>query len=483
VLLLLPFNLLFGQINFFKQYANNGYDYGQGIVQLEDSSYVICGSSSSFTNGPSQAFLLKVDSVGNYKWSNHYGGFESESARRVLYQENFGFFITGFTNSMGEGAYDYYMAKIDLNGQLEWEKTYGDFGWERVNDAALTRDTGAIMVGETDSNPTNNKDIYIVRTDINGDTLWTKTMGGSGDDWATCVERYQDSLFVIGGNIYNEDSLKSKAFILYMKDDGTIMDLDTMGNNGHYVLNDVTISHDTVQGVGTQYINESDGRNVVFYSKRLLSTNFASVGISIVPTSDGDRYGDLITNYRNESRRYCVFGRANDIYSFPYGTDIHVVRYNWALGFEGTISQIGADYPDIPGQMIPTSDGGMALVGYREGVGLGGATIFLMKYGPNETYPVIDDAIFIDNLVGIEEIAVIDQFKIYPNPTSTSITIEVKNFDLVQVNICNTFGQKIITEEFITSKSIDVRALAAGVYMVQTMRNGKIMGIHRLVVQ
>ena len=53
--------LVSGQIDFYKIYTNNGYDFGQGIVQLEDSSYVVTGSSSSFQNGASQAFLLKVD--------------------------------------------------------------------------------------------------------------------------------------------------------------------------------------------------------------------------------------------------------------------------------------------------------------------------------------------------------------------------------------------------------------------------------------
>ena len=82
--------LVSGQIDFYKIYTNNGYDFGQGIVQLEDSSYLITGSSSSFQNGASQAFLLKVDSLGNYNWSKNFGGSESEGGRRVLYKKNVG---------------------------------------------------------------------------------------------------------------------------------------------------------------------------------------------------------------------------------------------------------------------------------------------------------------------------------------------------------------------------------------------------------
>ena len=61
------------QISFFKTYGENGFDFGHGIIQLADSSYVITGSSSSFQDAPSRAFMLKVDSMGQYIWSRSFG--------------------------------------------------------------------------------------------------------------------------------------------------------------------------------------------------------------------------------------------------------------------------------------------------------------------------------------------------------------------------------------------------------------------------
>ena len=113
-------NFIFGQTNFYKIYTNNGYDIGQGVVQLEDSSYVITGSSSSFKEGASQAFLLKVDSLGKYIWSKDFGGDESEGGRRVLYKKNVGYFIAGYTNSIGKGGYDNYLAKTNEKGDFSW---------------------------------------------------------------------------------------------------------------------------------------------------------------------------------------------------------------------------------------------------------------------------------------------------------------------------------------------------------------------------
>ena len=126
-----------GQISFYKVYSDDGYDKGYGIVQLQDSSYMLTGSSSSFDNN-AQVYLLHIDSLGNYIWSNSYGGAESDVAKRILYQPGFGYFIAGTTNSFGNGAYDALLMKIDENGLLEWEKSYGQAGWDQINDAVLT---------------------------------------------------------------------------------------------------------------------------------------------------------------------------------------------------------------------------------------------------------------------------------------------------------------------------------------------------------
>ena len=471
----------FGQLNYLKYYSNSGYDVGEGVVQLEDSSYVICGASSSFTNGPSQAFLLKVDSLGNKIWSNHYGGFESESARRVLYKKNFGFFITGFTNSFGNGGYDAYLAKVDESGILEWQKSYGGEGWDRIHDAAMTSDTGAILVGEMTS-VVGETDWYVIRTNSSGDTLWTKTFGGQSNDVATCIERYQDSLFVIGGNIIQQDSIYSKSMILILDENGVVYDYDTINIAGLGELNDIIISNDTIQGIGVYKDHDTSQYNVRTYTWNINLTDLTQISISQV-TSYGDFEGDLITNLSSTGNRYIVSRVSNNNWVVGPGPDLVISKLSAGLGWLGNQSGLAEANPDVGGQMIPTIDGGAALVGFRGGVGARGGTVFLLKVGVNDAFPTISPLIYVNELVEVVEITSLFEANLYPNPTDNSLTIELKEAVDYDFQIVNTLGQTVYSDKIFGTKSIDVSNLQSGIYTLIFNSAGEAAGSYRLVIQ
>ena len=76
--ILLIVNGVSAQIQFYRAYSGNGYDRAYGVAQLLDSGYLVTGSSSSFEEAPSQAFLLRLDKYGDFVWSRAYGGPEFE---------------------------------------------------------------------------------------------------------------------------------------------------------------------------------------------------------------------------------------------------------------------------------------------------------------------------------------------------------------------------------------------------------------------
>ena len=476
VVVLLPLSL-YGQINFYRHYSGSGADFGEGVVQLEDSSYVICGSSSSFSNN-SQAFLMKVDSLGNYIWSRHYGGFEHESARRVLYKQNFGFFITGHTSSMGAGAYDYYLAKVDESGGLEWEKSFGGIGWDRVRDAVLTRDTGVVMVGERTY--AEHTDWYIIRTDSNGDTLWTKTFGREGDDVANTIRSYHDSLFVVGGTVFNQDSLLTKSMLVFMHEDGTVLDSLEMGDDGAYELNDLSIWNDSIQAVGNYKPSDTSGFKITFFTAEINGQSIQLLS-NFFYDQVGDNYGQLITSYNNGAGRYTGLARANQATVIGPGQDQYITIHGPTLSYLGSACWMTGAYPDVGGQFIETSDGGAAMVGWRGNIGPGEGTVFLLKIGLGEVYPTVSNTVIITDIVSVVEFEELEGVKMYPNPANDVLNLSLDQMGDYSISIRNMLGQEVMNEHVNSSTQLDVSQIESGNYIV-TITSGNAQSRRKIII-
>ncbi len=480
ITLLTTFAVVHGwsQNAFYHQFTNEGYDFGQGAVQLPDSSFIITGSSSSFSTGNSEAFLLKIDKNGNKLWSKNYGGPESDWGVRVLHAPNDGLYAYGYSNSFQAEGYDIYAFKTDLNGVLQWERTYPKPGWDRIYDAKITPDNGAIVVGSCDQDGTSGEDFFLMRTDANGDTLWTKTIGGNGKDIATCVEVYHDSLYIIGGKRFIDDSLKTKISLMMLDDTGTILWEDTIGSNGNYTLNDIVIVGDTLQGVGGHWLDENDESDRLGFNVDL--TTFQTFGMNN-SFNAGNFESYMITNYGDNTSRYIAYGIIAS-YTNPFGEDLHFGRFTWYTSWQGQVVQIINDYPDIGGEFIPTLDGGALAVGYTSGGNNGGSNVFVLKIGPNETYPIIDNMNTF-GLVGTEELSLHENFGLYPNPAQETITIAPGETDRpFSAAITDLTGRAFLEIELTGKTELDVTHLPPGIYLVSLCQEGVQTGSRMLII-
>ena len=461
---------VFGQAPFFHLYANGGDDTAEGAAQLEDSSFIITGSSDSYPGGVgSQAFLMKLDTMGVPVWSKHYGGNEMDQGKRVAYQQGFGYFVAGTTNSIGAGAYDFYLFKTDVNGVLEWERAYGESGWERLYDAVLTRDTGMFMVGETLSNPTNNADMYIVRTDKNGDTLWTKTFGGAGTDGLSGVKRWDDSTFYVAGQTYVEDSMFTKAYIAKFHEDGTLMWSDTIGPYGNYFINDVSTSDNDVFCVGYRNGPGVD-QNDLYYMRHNHS------GVHLGETThalEGDYKAHEAVAYGVPDKRYVgytVFSPSSQ----PDGDDLYIARTNYVFFWDAiTVLHLYYLEPEKINEIIPTSDGGALAVGQMSGEAMGVHHAYVCKVGANDSVADYDPPHNVFTLVlNVHEPEMEDNLSVYPNPTTGMINIESSMNEKVDVEILNSLGQVLKVDSFQGKFKFDLSGYGTGMYLLRTTVSG-----------
>jgi hypothetical protein len=196
--LLAPFPLA-GKITFERTYGGIEFDWGQSVQQTQDGGYIVAGQTQSFGPWDYDVYLVKTDSVGDTVWTRTYGGNHDDAGWSVQQTQDAGYVVAGFTMSFGAGDYDVYLVKTDSLGDSVWTRTYGGFDADLGYSVQQTEDRGYIIAGETHSFDMGSGDVYLVKTDSVGDTVWTRTYGGSDWDFGYSVQQTQDGGYVVGG--------------------------------------------------------------------------------------------------------------------------------------------------------------------------------------------------------------------------------------------------------------------------------------------
>jgi hypothetical protein len=209
---------LSGNIVWTKTLGGTGLDGGNSIQKTFDNGFIITGSTSSFTATSGRIYLVKTDSSGNSMWGKIFGGVLGEAGFCVRQCADSGFIVTGYTNSFGAGGQDAFLLKTNINGNLQWMKTYGGV-WEDMGySVEQTDDGGFIFTGRTQSfGPDSGiaRNIYLVKTTAMGDTLWTRTYGSVINNGYS-VKQVNDGGYIIASsptrmNVIRTDSLGHTA--------------------------------------------------------------------------------------------------------------------------------------------------------------------------------------------------------------------------------------------------------------------------------
>ncbi len=143
--------------------------------------------------------LFSSRSYAQQTWIRTYGGPNYDWSNSVQQASDGGYIISGSTNSFGAGSYDVYLVKTDSQGDTLWTRTYGGSHDDRGYSVQQTSDGGCIIAGYTSSFGEGYDDVYLIRTDASGDTLWTRTYGGTANDYGYSVQQTSDGGYITGG--------------------------------------------------------------------------------------------------------------------------------------------------------------------------------------------------------------------------------------------------------------------------------------------
>ena len=228
-----------GSVQWRGYFGGTNNDRAHSVVQTNDGGFVMAGFTESDdydisnTNGSYDFWVVKVDSFGNLVWEHSFGGEGIEVSYDIAKTSDNGFVVVGNTFSangdilVNHGESDMWMIKLDEEGNLIWEQTYGGSQFDLAQAVVESKDGGFLIAGNTkseDQDSTLNmgeNDIWVVKTNKTGELVWQKSFGGSGLDFGfDLLENSDGSIMVVGESSstdFNSVSLKGNTDVILLK--------------------------------------------------------------------------------------------------------------------------------------------------------------------------------------------------------------------------------------------------------------------------
>lgn len=449
--------------NFYRSYGNSDDEVAKGAVETKDSSFFIFGTSSSFLNGTSNFYLLKIDSTGIFNWSKTFGGTGIEQGNAIALKPNGHYLLTGYSNSYGNGGYDVLNIEIDSLGNEIWSKNYGGDDWDYAFDNTILPNGNSIITGSTFSMGNGNQDGFLMMLDNNGDSLWTKTYGNTDEDVLrktiltstgflvsigfTTLSNGDKDFYVVKTDL-NGDTLWTKKYGTTSNDEGFAI-CETM--TGTYIMAGYS------EGIGT-------GGKEGFYFETDTSGNMTW------NQSNGGAQDDVfnaICIKPNEHRFFAAWETS----SYGNGNYDFVINRIFTLGgwvVNGT-NTYGTGMNEKPYDIIYSSHKRVLAVGSTDS-----------PFGNLNIMAVLTDSLLptqstLTNYIDVTSVQSSDdkiELSVYPNPSNEKLNIQTEE-QINHISITDITGKRIL--DFIEdSHQIDVSELKPAIYILRIeFENGK----------
>ena len=247
------------QSSFIKYYGDTSSARGVTVEETTDGGYILTGYSTGGEHGAEDAYLIKTDSNGNRIWTKYYGGSGKDYGWAVRQTPDSGFIIVGYTDSFGKGGMDIYLIKTDQEGDTLWTKTMGGTGDEYGWDIRITDDQGYIIAAQTDKDGKGNIDAFLLKLDENGNEIWSRSYGGNKIDRIFSVQQTADGGFISAGITYSFSSINEQdrdGYLLKTSATGNEEWYKIFGGDDYDVCHSVALTNDGgffIAGYGESY--------------------------------------------------------------------------------------------------------------------------------------------------------------------------------------------------------------------------------------
>lgn len=354
-----------------KTFGGTYDDEAYAVQQTSDGGYIFVGYTM-YKPGIDDALLIKTDANGNELWSKTFGGASSEQAKSVQQTLDGGYILAGSTSSYGAGSVDAWLIKTDASGNQYWSKTFGGIGADAAYSVQQTSDGGYILAGGTSSFGDGGLDAYVIKTDSNGNQLWSKTFGGTKEDHVESVQQTLDGGYILAGGTWS-----------YSVDNVNLLWLIKIDANGNKQWNK-TFDGSVITGWAYSVQQTSDSGYILLGTTNaggLLIKTDANGNAQWNKTSLGDGY-TVYSVQQTQDAGYILAG-----YMWAAGkVDASIIKTD-ANGNEQWNKTFGGTSYDEVRSAYQTSDGGYILAGHTKSYGAGDRDAWLIKVGAEPAEP------------------------------------------------------------------------------------------------
>ncbi len=359
-------------------YGGADIDVAFAVAVLEEGGYLLGGNTFSTGAGGQDCLLIKLDDEGGVIWQVTYGGEGTDNIQSLLETPDGEFIVAGYTESFGVGEFDCWVLKLDPDGNIIWQKTYGGSAIEYGKAIRNTSDGGLVLLVNTGSFGAGTHDIWVIKLTHDGDITWQKTYGSTAVENSYTIEETLDGGFVIAGNVNNLNSENmSDTCVIKLASDGRLewsrkyggpaddnaYAVTPLANGGYLVA-----GHTRSFGAGA-------------FDVWVLQLD--SIGDIVWQRSYGGGSNDFAFSlYEREDGGLMVGGSSS---SFGAGEfDLWILSLNpdgdieWQETFGGPLDDSGKSY-----SIRPTGDGGIVVPGRTASYGAGDYDAWLIKIPPH----------------------------------------------------------------------------------------------------
>jgi len=367
-----PITLIVENNRFGNTFGGSSSDVGESVQQTTDDGYIITGYTKSFGNGGYDFWLIKTDSNGNEEWNKTFGGSGGDYGVFVDQTQDGGYVITGGTGSFGNGE-EVWLIKTNSQGNEEWNKTFGGSSRDYGYSLDQTQDGGYVITGHTHSFGNGESDVWLIKTDSQGNEEWNKTFGGSDQDSGFSVKQTTNGGYIIIGYTYSFGNGDSDVWLIKTDSQGNEEWSKTFGGShndygydgyqtqdGGYLVTGRTTNYQ--MGESDVLLIKTDSQGNEEWSKTFVDGSWS---YSVDQTLDG---GYVITGLKSPI--------GNEGYP-PSGSDVWLIKTD-SQGNEEWSKTFGGSSNDEGRSVDQTLDGGYIITGYTESFGNGGSDVWLI---------------------------------------------------------------------------------------------------------